>query len=216
MAHTNSPALLEALTKRYAVKKFDPTRKIPADTWALLEKSLLLSPSSFGLQPWKFIVVENPAIRAKLTPLSWGQTQTVDASHFVVLTARETLDGNDVSRLINSTAAARGVAPETLAGFQKMLQGSVDGAVSSGTVGAWNARQVYIAFGFLMLAGALVGVDSCPMEGIEPAGYDDVLGLKGTGYKTLAACALGYHASDDKYAVAPKVRFPASEVIVHI
>jgi nitroreductase len=213
MATSTPSDLLAALRTRYAVKKFDATRAIPADVWHALEESLRLSPSSFGLQPWKFFVVKDPALRAKLVPLSWGQTQVTEASHFVVLAHRRTLDATDVDRLIDASAAARGVPASSFDGYRKMLSGSVDNAVKQGTAGTWNARQVYIALGFLMNSAAVLGIDSCPMEGIDPAGYDKVLGLEGTGYQTSVACALGYRAADDKYAHAPKVRFPASEVI---
>jgi nitroreductase len=209
-------ALVHSLLFRYAVKKFDASRKIPADAWASLEQSLLQAPSSFGLQPWKFFVVGNPELRAKLPPLSWGQTQPVEASHFVVLAHRETLTAADVERWIRCSAEARGMTYESLAGFGKVVQGSVDGAVASGQAANWNARQVYIALGFLMLGAAALGIDSCPMEGIDKTGYDEALGLKGTGYTTTVACALGYRAADDKYATQPKARFPLKEVVVHL
>lgn len=214
MTQLASSDLVAALNWRYAVKKFDPSRRIPADVWSALEATLHLSASSFGLQPWKFLVVSNPELRAKLTPLSWGQTQTVEASHFVVLAVRDAMTTADIDRLLNATAAARGVTTDSLAGFRKMLQGFVDGANAAGRTGAWNTNQVYIALGALLTAAATLGVDACPMEGIDPAGYDAALGLTGSGYHTVVACALGYRADDDKYAVAPKVRFPKSEVVV--
>src|SRR3954469_15108820 len=80
--------LLEQLNWRYATKQFDPTRKISASDWTTLEEALRLTPSSFGLQPWKFIVVTDPAVRANLRPASWNQTQITDASHLVVLAAK--------------------------------------------------------------------------------------------------------------------------------
>ena len=161
-------------------------------------------------------MVSNPELKAKLPQHSWGQTQPVEASHFVVLAHRETLTAADVERWIRCSAEARGLTYEALAGFGKVVQGSVDAAVSSGHVADWNARQVYIALGFLMLGAATLGIDSCPMEGIDKAAYDNVLGLKGSGYTTTVACALGYRAADDKYATQPKARFPLAEVVVHL
>lgn len=93
-------ALLNALQWRYATKKFDPSRTIPPEVWLALEQSLILSPSSFGLQPWKFLVITDPAVRKSLVPLSWGQTQPVDCSHFVVLTVRRGLDAEAVDRFV--------------------------------------------------------------------------------------------------------------------
>src|ERR1035438_4004666 len=93
--------LLDALQWRYATKVFDATKKIPADTWAALEKTLVLTPTSYGLQPFRFLVVQNPATREALLPHSWGQKQVVDCSHFVVFTARTEMHATDVDKLIH-------------------------------------------------------------------------------------------------------------------
>jgi nitroreductase len=89
--------LLDALKARYATKKFDPTRRIDAETWDALEQSLVLTPSSFGLQPWQFLIVENPELRTALRAASWGQSQPTDASHLVIFTARTSLSDEDVT-----------------------------------------------------------------------------------------------------------------------
>ena len=100
MTPVSPDAALAALNWRYAVKKFDPAKKIPADTWAALEQSLVLSPSSYGLQPWKFFVVETPAVREQLLPHSWGQKQIVDASHLVVFALKKDMGAADAERLV--------------------------------------------------------------------------------------------------------------------
>ena len=211
-----TPTLLEALNWRYAVKKFDPTRKIPAATWSALEQALVLSPSSFGIQPWRFLVVTDPAVRAKLVPVSWGQTQPADCSHHVVFAVKKGLGEPEITRYIARTAEVRGVPPESLTGFKNMMLGSLQKAAAAGYLDAWQTHQVYIALGQFMASAALVGIDTCPMEGIEPARYDEILGLAGTGYATVVTCAAGYRAADDKYALLPKVRFPVSEVVQHV
>ena len=208
--------LLSALNWRYATKKFDPVRKIPAGTWTTLEQTLVLAPSSFGLQPWKFVVVGNPAIRKKLVAASWGQTQPAEASHLVVFAFHQNLGAADVAHFVARIAAVRGVTAESLAPYHNIMVQSLAGAKAGGTLNAWQARQVYIALGQFMAAAALLGVDTCPMEGIVPAQYDEILGLTGTPFTTLCACAAGYRAADDKYAAEPKVRFPAAEVIQHV
>ncbi|MCW5558985.1 MAG: NAD(P)H-dependent oxidoreductase [Verrucomicrobiae bacterium] len=208
--------VLDALQWRYATKKFDSTRTISADTWSALEQSLVLSPSSFGLQPWKFLVVTDPATRASLVPLSWGQTQPVDCSHFVVFTVRLGLSTEDVDRYIQRIVAVRGGTAEALSGYRDIMVGSLEKARGAGFLDAWQTHQVYIALGQFMACAALLGVDTCPMEGIEPARYDEALGLQGTGFATVVACAAGYRSADDKYAQVKKVRFEASEVIRHI
>lgn len=208
--------LLAALNWRYATKKFDPAKKIPAETWSALEQALVLSPSSFGIQPWKFLIVTNPAVREKLVPVSWGQTQPKDASHFVVFAVRKDLPEAHIDRYVARTAELRGSTPDALAPFKKMMMGSLEGARAKGFLDTWQTHQVYIALGQFMASAAVLGVDTCPMEGLEPAKYDEILGLAGTGFATVVACAAGYRAGDDKYATLPKVRFPAAEVIQHV
>ena len=207
--------LLAALRFRYATKAFDPARKIPTETWDAFEKSLVLTPSSFGLQPWKFLVVENPEIREKLKAASWNQPQLIDASHLVVLTARTDLTQADIDSWIARLSEIQGTPIEALAGLSGMIS-SFSSAMTPAEKQAWNTRQVYIALGQLMTSAAVLGIDSCPLEGISPADYDTILGLPGTGYATAVACALGYRSPEDKYAVAPKARFPDAQVIAHV
>ncbi len=212
----STQTLLEALNWRYAVKKFDPSRKIPADIWSALEQALVLSPSSCGLQPWRFLVVTDPAVKAKLVQASWGQTQPADCSHHVVFAVKKGLGEPEITRFIARTAEVRGVTPASLNGFKNMILGSVQKAAAAGALDVWQTHQVYIALGQFMASAALVGIDACPMEGIEPSRYDEILGLAGTGYATVVTCAAGYRAVDDKYASQAKVRFPLGEVVQHI
>jgi len=216
MASTDPDTLLRQLKWRYATKQFDPAQKIPAKVWAALEETLVLAPSSFGVQPWKFLVIDDPSVRAELRTHSWGQSQIVDASHLVVFLVQHPVNPAAVRRFIERTAEVRGVSVETLAGYEKVVNGFVGNFPSEIELRAWAARQVYIAFGGFMTAAALLGVDTCPIEGLDPAGYDQVLGLAGTGYFTLAACPAGYRLATDKYAATPKVRFKHEHVIQHI
>lgn len=208
-----APSLLDALHWRYATKLFDPARKIPADQWAALEQALVLTPSSYGLQPWKFIVVTDPALKAKLRPASWNQSQIEDCSHLVVFLAKEDITEGDLDRFIARTSEVRGVSPESLGGYRGYMLGDLVQGPRHMVIAEWAARQVYIALGQFMASAALLGIDTCPMEGIEPAKYDEILGLKGSGYRTLAACPAGYRSPADKYAGLPKVRYEAGDVI---
>lgn len=208
-------SLLTALRWRYATKQFDPNRKIPQDAWNAIEESLVLTPSSFGLQPWKFIVVENPQLRAKLLTESWNQTQVTDASHFVVLSAKSDLTMADISRWITRMGEVQGKSPDDLAPLKGMMAGFSE-RMSHEERHEWNVRQAYIALGQLMTSAAVMGIDACPMEGISPSAYDRVLGLEGTDYATVVACALGYRADSDKYASTPKARYDRAEVVKHL
>jgi nitroreductase len=207
--------LLASLNFRYATKAFDSSRKISSDTWSILETSLTLTPSSFGLQPWKFIVVESPEIREKLKAVSWGQNQVTDASHLVVLTARTDLTQQDIDKWIACLSEAQNTPLENLAGYAGMIA-SFSSNMSQPEKQAWNTRQVYIALGQLMTAAAVLGIDTCPLEGISPNGYDEILSLQNSGYATAVACAIGYRSADDKYADAKKARFPSTDLIEHI
>ena len=207
--------LLAALRFRYATKAFDPTRKIPAETWDIIEQSLVLTPSSFGLQPWKFLIVENPEIRERLKAASWGQGQVTDASHLVVMTTRTDLSQADIDSWVARLSEVQGTPLEALAGLSGMIS-SFSSTMTPAEKQAWNTRQVYIALGQLMTAAAVMGIDTCPLEGISPADYDEILGLHGSGHATAVACVLGYRAADDKYAAAPKARFEAKKVIARI
>ena len=216
MSTIPSATLLAALHWRYATKKFDSAKKIPADLWATLEEALVLTPSSFGLQPWKFIVVTDAAVKASLVPASWGQSQPADCSHLVVFAVKKGLGAADVEKFIDRQIEVRGGSKEALTGYKNIMLGSLAGAAQAGTLDGWQTHQVYIALGQFMTSAALLGVDTCPMEGIDRAKYDEVLGLTGTDYTTVVVGPAGYRAADDKYAAAPKVRFKAADVIVHI
>jgi nitroreductase len=205
--------LLEALKWRYATKVFDPTRKIPADLWQALLESVLLTPSSYGLQPYRLLDVVDAATRAALLPHSWNQHQVVDASHLIVFTARTTMTRDDAERLIRRISEVRRVSAESLNTFLGMMMGDLVEGPRRQVAHEWAARQAYIALGNLLTSAAVLGVDACPLEGFVPAEYDRLLKLAKTGYTTVVACALGYRAATDKYSKLPKVRFEQHELI---
>jgi len=208
--------LLQSLNWRYATKKFDPTQKIPAPLWDALEQSLVLAPSSFGLQPWKFFVVSDPEIRQKLQGSAWGQSQVVDASHLVVLACKLEVTEQDVDTYIQRMAEVRQVSLDSLEGFGKVVKGFIQEPPIPITLKEWATRQVYIALGQFMVSAALLGIDTCPMEGFSPAQVDEILDLPAQGYGSAVLCAAGYRAADDKYGDLPKVRFPRESVVQHI
>jgi nitroreductase len=212
---TNPAQLVQSLEWRYATKLFD-TKKLPADVWASLEKSLQLAPSSYGLQPWKFFIISNPVIRAKLRPVSWNQSQVTDASHLVVFTRRTEMTEKDVNDFFNQMVADRKVDAAKIEPYRQMMLGGVVNGKDLAGQREWAARQVYIALGQLMASAAVIGVDTCALEGIDAAQYNEILGLNGSGYETVVACAVGYRSSEDKYADMKKVRFPASRVFGRI
>jgi len=205
-------ALLLSLQWRYATKVFDTSKKIPADTWDAIEQSLVLTPSSFGLQPWKFITITNQEIQSELLPHSWNQPQITDCSHLVVLCAKTKVSNEDIDIWLDHLAEARNVSRESLDGYAGMMRGYL-GQMDATSSLSWAQNQVYIALGQLMTSAAILGIDACPMEGIIPAEYDRILGLETGPYQTTVACAMGFRSPDDKYATTPKVRFSREEIV---
>ncbi|MBY0360185.1 MAG: NAD(P)H-dependent oxidoreductase [Candidatus Obscuribacterales bacterium] len=207
--------VVDSLKWRYATKKFDCKRKIDDATWNQIEEALILTPSSFGLQPWKFIVITDQSVKDQLPPLSWNQNQPADCSHYVVLCRLENMTVDHVKAFVEHTAKTRSIPVDSLAAYGKMMTDFIS-AKSEAELNDWMARQCYIALGNLMTAASMYGVDNCPMEGIDQAAYDKLLRLPEKGCRSLMSCALGYRAADDKYANAAKVRFAKADTLIHI
>lgn len=217
MSNTLTPtldagALLGALNARYAVKLFDGTRKIDDSTWQVLEQALVLSPSSYGLQPWKFVVITDEALKAELLPHAWNQPSITSASHLVVFFAKNVLGDEDVRKLITATGDIRHSPKESLDGYASMI-GSAISHLSPDDMLDWNKRQVYLALGQFLVSAALLGVDACPMEGFVGAKFDEILRVEG--YTATVIATAGYRSPDDKYGDLPKVRYDQSELIEH-
>lgn len=203
---------INALNWRYAVKKFD-TKKIPQKKLDIVLESLRLTPSSLGLQAWKFIVVENTDLRKQLLAASMNQEQVVDASHLIVLARNKDLEEADVKKWTDYLALEREMPDEKRDGFQQMIMGYLSGIEEEAT-NVWLEKQLYIALGNLMTVCALEGVDSCPMEGFDPQQYDEILGLNEQGLKSVVVCPIGYRSADDPYQHQVKVRYPKADVFL--
>jgi nitroreductase len=216
MSAINSTQLLAQLNWRYATKQFDTNRKISAPDWAALEEALLLTASSGGLQPWKFIVVTDPALRTRLRPASYGQAQVTDASHLVVFASKNNFSEADVDAHIKHVAEVQDAPIEALGPLRGMLLGGIVNAQDETARNAWARNQAYIALGNLLTSAALLGIDACPMEGFDRAQYDEILGLKAKGYAAAVIATLGYRSPADKYAAAPKVRFAKEQVFITV
>jgi nitroreductase len=208
-------AVLAAFRWRYATKAFDPARTIDPATWAALEQAAVLAPSSYGLQPWAFVVVTDPEVRKRLHPVSWNQPQILDASHLVVFAAKHPPTAADVERHVANTEAVRGQPAGSLDPLRQRINGSL-AKMSAADAHAWAARQCYIALGVFLSAAAQLGVDACPMEGFQPEKYDELLGLGERGLKAVVIATAGYRSATDKYAAAAKVRFPVDEVVIRV
>lgn len=207
--------LIQALQKRYATKQFNPNKSVSNELIDCLTESLVLTPSSFGLQPWKFLVIEDQTIKEKLLEHSWNQPQVTECSHLIVLAAQSPVTDQHIDQLLDSTVQARGGSLEDLAQYRGMMSGFVS-AMSDGDKKQWAKQQVYIALGQLLTSASLLGIDACPMEGIVPEKYDEVLGLTNTEYFTTLACPIGYRSDQDKYATLAKVRYGKHDIIEYL
>ena len=205
--------LLDSLNWRYAVKKFDNTKKIDENTWSALEEALILTASSYGVMPFKFVVVTNQELKDKLMLASYKQAQVSDCSHHVVFLAKEKMDADHVQRYIDRTAEVRGVLKADLDGFKTMMLDNLVNRPTAEESLKWASNQAYIALGNFLTSAAILGVDACPFEGINKKKYNEILELEGSGWTTVCACPTGYRANDDKYATTKKVRFLNEELI---
>lgn len=215
MQKLSNAHLLESLEWRYATKKFDRSKKIDKSTWEALERALILTPSSFGVMPYKFIIIENQELKDQLVPASFGQNQVADCSHHVVFVAKEKMDSEHINKYVQQIADVRGQQVSEIDGYKKVMSDFLVERMTSDQSFKWATNQTYIALGNFMTAAAVLGVDACPLEGINPAKYDEILGLTNTGWKTVCACPVGFRADDDKYSKAKKVRFDAKDLIIH-
>lgn len=205
--------LIQQLNWRYATKGYDPSKKLSDEQVALVKEVLQLSPSSFGLQPYKFVHVKNPELRAKLREVSWGQPQVTDASELFVLCRIDTIDTTYAEKFIEMTAKTQGGDVANYAGLKGMIMGFVE-AQTPETFAPWAEKQIYLALGNLLTSCAVMGIDASPMEGFDKAKYDEILDLPAKGLHSTVICAVGMRSAEDKYAQAKKVRYPQEELFV--
>lgn len=211
MRNMNATELLSALSWRYATKKFDPSRKIDEETWEVIRKALVLSPSSLGLQLWHFLDVRDPEVRKRLRAVSWDQSSITDASHLLVFTVKREFTAEDVERHLANLCEIRGIPRASMDAYAERI-GGLTKIKSPAEMTAWLERQVYIALGVAITSAAVLGIDSCPVEAIEPEEYDRILGLDKGEYRTLCALPMGYRG-EDPYSEQAKVRFSEESLI---
>ncbi|MDZ4786688.1 MAG: NAD(P)H-dependent oxidoreductase, partial [bacterium] len=194
MSEQNLDLFIKQLEWRYATKKFDPSKKVPAKIIEKIMQAARLSPSSFGLQPWHFLVIENQEIRSQLRPHAWNQPQISDASSLVVLCTKTEMTKEYINSYADSIVKERGIKPSDIEPYRQMMLGSFPGM--TGEAGKqWMAHQTYIALGMLMSACAMAEVDACPMEGFSKNDFDKILNLPEKGLNVRVLCTIGYRAS---------------------
>jgi nitroreductase/dihydropteridine reductase len=197
--------IIEDLKWRYATKKYDTSKKISELDLDILKNVLALVPTSNGLQPFKFLIIEKQEIRSLLRDKSYGQSQVTDASHLVVMCAFKNIDSDFVENYLTLNSNHRNVPMENLAGFRNHLHRTVVDKSENEIFDA-NSKQVYIALGHLLHAAAQLRIDASPMEGFDANGYDEILGLSEKNLHATVVCALGYRSEEDAYQFQKKVR----------
>jgi nitroreductase len=206
--------VIEALNWRYAVREFSPERIDDMKMQELLTATRL-SASSYGLQPYRMIVIDDINIRRRLLKHSLGQQKVVDCSHLLVFAAQDNIGDEMVDSYIYSVARTRAIALEELTGLADHMK-SVFSGMSEEQKREWAHQQVYIALGTMLTAAAMLQIDTCPMTGIEASGYDDVLELAKQGLETSVICALGVRHPKDRNAGLKKVRYDQAEMVITI
>jgi nitroreductase len=203
--------IIDALNWRYAVQVFDQTKNLEEEKLRTILESARLAPSALGFEPWKFIVIENPEIRAKIQTAGFGQPKITDAPYLVVIAYRTDLDQTLVQERLERTAKIQKQEISEFGGLKQMLDGHMTNK-SEAELEKWAKAQAYIPLGMMVETAALLGVDSGPMEGFNPDAVDEVLGLKAKHLHATSMIAFGYRG-DDAMALRPKVRRDFDEVI---
>jgi nitroreductase len=210
----------EAFNYRYACKAFNPNKKISEEDFQTIIESGTLSPSSFGFEPWKFLVVQNEEIREKLKQVSWGgQGQIPTASHFVVILARKANDVKYGSDYINKVLRDVQRLPEEVqkmkGDFFENFQLNDFDLNDERKLFDWASKQTYIALANMMTSSALLGIDSCPMEGFNRTKFEEVLENEGLldreHFGVSVLVAFGYRTEDA--VIYPKTRGTVNELV---
>ncbi|ULQ55136.1 NAD(P)H-dependent oxidoreductase [Flavihumibacter rivuli] len=205
---------LDALNWRYATKRMNG-EKVPAEKIRNIVEAVRLAPTSYGLQPFNLLVIEDEGLRKKLAPAIYNQPQVTEGSALLVFAAWKTITPLDVEAYIQNIAQTRNIPAESLADFKNMMLGTINSR-SNEQLHQWAARQAYIGLGFATMAAAMEQVDSTPMEGFNPEQVNDILGLDEQNLHAVSILALGYRdESNDYLAKAPKVRRPAEEFVIN-
>ena len=207
--------LTESLQWRYAVKKFDASRKVEIATINELLNATRLSASSFGLQPWHFFVIQDPKTREEIKKHAWNQPQVTDCSALIVMASKKEMTADYIEGFVQTLASERGIPVEVLADYKAMMLNSLP--LMQGEQGkAWMAHQVYISLGTLLAACAVAEIDSCPMEGFDKQAVDLILDLPTKGFNSRLLCPIGYRDPSDALASAKKVRMALGDVVEYL
>lgn len=205
--------IIDKLKWRYATKQFDAAKKLNSEQLSLLLEAINLSASSFGLQPYSVLVIENEEIRKQLKEVAWHQPQVTDASHVILFAAKTDISAADVDEFIQRISTTRNLPLDALAEYEGKMKGFL-GRQTQEELTTWAAKQTYIALGQLMVTCAVESIDTCPMEGFEKDRFDEILGLKEKNLTSVVMATVGHRSAEDQYPHLPKVRKKLSDIVI--
>lgn len=200
---------------RYATKKFDTSKKVSPEDFEILKEAIRLSSSSYGLQPYKVFIIDNPEIRTKIQPAAWGQTQIVDASHLVIFANITNLDGTKIDNYIENIAKTREISVESIQGYGDFMKSKIT-TLPVEERNNWTSKQTYLALGNLLNAASELKIDVTPMEGFEPEAVNEILGFEKLGLNTSLIATIGYRHEDDATQHYAKVRKSNEELFINL
>lgn len=200
---------------RYATKKFDATKKVSDADFQILKDAIRLSASSYGLQPYQVILVENPELRAQLQPAAWGQAQLVDASHVLVFANITNIGDAEIDAYLKNMAETRGLPIDALQGYGDFMKSKIS-TLPVEQRNVWTSKQTYLALGNLLNAAAELNIDVTPMEGFEPEKVNEILGLNAKGLNASLIATIGYRHADDATQSYTKVRKSEQELFINL
>ena len=206
---------IENLNWRYAVKKFDTTKKLSSEKLDILIEAASLTPASLGLQTYKLIVIKDQKVKEELVPFSFNQPQISDCSELLVLVAQKEVNEDSVNSYLEFLSAERGIPLEALEQYKGMMMGWV-GSLDEEQKQAWVDKQAYIALGNILNTAANERIDSCPMEGFDNTKYDEILGLEKLGLRSVVICPVGYRSAEDDTQHYKKVRIAKANFAIEI
>jgi nitroreductase len=197
--------IIDSLNWRYATKKFDINKIVSEEKLSLLKKAFSLTPTSYGLQPVKLVVVRDKKIQNELVPHSYNQGQVEQASHLLIICIENIIDEDYIRAYFENEKKIRGTSDEVVNSFRSYLINSFS-SKNENEIREWATKQAYITLGNLLTVCALEQIDSCPMEGFVPEKYNELLDLKSKGLSAVLVLPIGYRANDDVFSSFKKVR----------
>ncbi len=206
---------LEALSRRYSVKKFNPDIKVPESTLLNILESGKLSASSQGLQPYKIFVIQSNDMLQKLIPAFYNPSQITTCSHLVVIISKKTIEDHYINGYFNHISEVRNIAPEQLTSFKNNINQHINQQTENELLN-WAEKQSYIVLANLMYAAALENVDTCPMEGFRQDVLEKILEIDSKIEKVTVTLALGYRSEEDQFQYMKKVRKPNEKLFKFI